>query len=32
MQTNLEPDAPPNGGPTERLGNSEVSGGPPLVS
>lgn len=24
--------APPNGGPAERLGNSELSGGPPSVS
>jgi hypothetical protein len=27
-----EPDAAPNGGPAERLGNSEVSGGPPSVA
>ena len=27
-----EPDASPNGGPAERLGNSGVSGGPPSVS
>jgi hypothetical protein len=27
-----EPDASPNGGPAERLGNSGVGGGPPSVS
>jgi hypothetical protein len=29
---NAEPSAPPNGGPAERFGNSEVTGGPPSVS
>jgi hypothetical protein len=29
---NAEPDAPPNGGPATRLGNSEVPEGPPSVS
>jgi hypothetical protein len=27
-----EPSASPNGGPAQRLGNSEVAGGPPTVS
>lgn len=31
-KTNIEPCAPPNGGPAERSGNSGVGGGPPSVS
>jgi len=31
-RVNTEPDAPPNGGPAESLGNSGVGGGPPSVS
>lgn len=32
LKTKTEPDAPPNGGPAERLGNSGVIDGPPSVS
>jgi hypothetical protein len=32
IERTAEPVAPPNGGPTERFGNSEPGGGPPSVS
>ncbi len=32
LRAHAEPDASPNGGPAEPLGNSGVGGGPPSVS